>query len=484
MAHVNGHDDLQQVNEALQSTNLNGLAVHAPRPYVLRLESCASSSKGAHPQHRRRHSGKRTKDDAEAQSFMLPGYSTSRPTSPDLPSAPPTPHSFVPLLRLLTSDPTNFTNAHVRSAFHHMATEGGCTGAQVGAFLTALKLTSKDRESGVVAACADVMRRLAISCDVRGTVVDDDDDWICDIVGTGGDGHNTYNVSTTAAIVAAGAGARVCKVRSSLIAFLLRESIVAQHGNRASSSASGAADLLSSLDVPITTLPADELAEIGQSSRFLFLYAPLFHPSMALVGAIRRELNFPTIFNTLGPLINPARPDAMVLGVHSAYLGPIFVEALRLLGVKRAWVVCGEEGLDEISPEGPTHVRLSSSAALTWSERREQVWEVHHGRLSKHILTPVTFGLSAHPLSAVKGGTPAANAALLRSLLDGEMEEGSPIEAWVAMNAAALLVVGGKATTCVEGVAMARESIRSGKAKETLETFGKAAREVVDNLSP
>lgn len=366
MSQLNGTpgptNGVEELRNSLQSAALNGsLDVAAPRPCVFPC-SYFLPARSKRSYSRRTSQHKRDKD-AEKHSFMLPGRTTSRPPSPDLPSAPPSPHSFVPLLRLLTSNPSSFTIAHVRSAFHHMATEGGCTGAQVGAFLTALKMSAKDREADVVAACADVMRQLAITVDLRGEEGSvSEDEWTCDIVGTGGDGHDTFNVSTTAAIVAAGAGARVCKVLfpPPLVEQLRRTS--AQHGNRASSSASGSADLLTSLNVPVADVPPQDIADLGHASRFLFLYAPLHHPSMALVGAIRRELGFPTIFNTLGPLINPARPDAMVLGVHSAYLGPIFAEALRLLGIKRAWVVCGEEGLDELSPEGATNVRSPPSA--------------------------------------------------------------------------------------------------------------------------
>lgn len=130
-----------------------------------------------------------------------------------------------------------------------------------------------------------------------------------------------------------------------------------QHGNRAATSSSGSADILMSLGCPVMTLAPSAIPTAAETSPFLFLFAPNYHPAMVRVAPVRKAIAFPSVFNALGPLINPARPTAMIVGVHSKHLGPIFVEALRITGVKRAWVVCGAEGLDEISPAGPTHVR-------------------------------------------------------------------------------------------------------------------------------
>ena len=137
-----------------------------------------------------------------------------------------------------------------------------------------------------------------------------------------------------------------------------------QHGNRAATSSSGSADILMSLGCPVTTLAPSTISTVAASSPFLFLFAPNYHPAMVRVAPVRKAIAFPTVFNALGPLINPARPSAMIVGVHSKHLGPIFAEALRLTGVKRAWVVCGAEGLDEISPAGPTHVRHSLTSLM------------------------------------------------------------------------------------------------------------------------
>jgi len=143
--------------------------------------------------------------------------------------------------------------------------------------------------------------------------------------------------------------------------------MLAQHGNKAATSSSGSADILLSLGCPVTTLPPSSLSTVASRSPFLFLFAPSYHPAMVRVAPIRKQLAFPTVFNALGPLINPARPGAMIVGVHSEYLGGVFAEALRLTGVRRAWVVCGAEGLDEISPAGETHVRRLPSLPLSLS---------------------------------------------------------------------------------------------------------------------
>ncbi|GAA5916499.1 hypothetical protein JCM8208_006390 [Rhodotorula glutinis] len=352
-----------------------------------------------------------------------------------------TPEAFALLVKKLVLDPSSFTLADVRLAFSHLAHPNGAHPAQIGAFLSALRLTKKDAQPQVVAAVADVMRQHALAVDVG----DYGQGPVCDIVGTGGDGHNTFNVSTTAAIVAAGAGLRVYK-----------------HGNKAATSSSGSADILLSLGCPVTTLPPSSLSLVASRSPFLFLFAPSYHPAMVRVAPIRKQLAFPTVFNALGPLINPARPGAMIVGVHSEYLGEVFAEALRLTGVTRAWVVCGAEGLDEISPAGETHV-----------------WDLDHDTITRRVVHPRDFGLLATPLSTVAGGTPLDNSLTLTALLDGQLDQDSPVETFVVLNAAALLVVAGRARDEKEGVEMARRSIAEGGAKRALESFREAGQEAV-----
>ncbi|GAA5917243.1 hypothetical protein JCM5296_006864 [Sporobolomyces johnsonii] len=353
-----------------------------------------------------------------------------------------TPESFQALLKKLVLHPSTFTQSDTHLAFSHLAAPDAAHPSQIGAFLSALRLTGKDAEPAVVAECAAVMGEHALTVDVG----HHGEGPVCDIVGTGGDGQNTFNVSTTAGIVAAGAGCRVYK-----------------HGNKAATSSSGSADILLSMGCPVTTLPPSSLPLVAAQSPFLFLFAPLYHPAMVRVAPIRKQLGFPTVFNALGPLINPAQPRAMIVGVHSKGLGPVFAEALRITGVQRAWVVCGAEGLDEISPAGETHV-----------------WDLKDDTITARTIHPSDFGLTPTPLSTVAGGTPGENAATLRALLAGELARDDPIETFVVLNAAALLVVAGKAKDEKAGVELARESIRSGKAAEALEAFRRASTEAVE----
>ena len=272
-----------------------------------------------------------------------------------------------------------------------------------------------------------------------------------DIVGTGGDLHDTFNVSTTAAVVVAGSGVRVTK-----------------HGSKAATSTSGSADLLLSLDCRLS-FPSTTLPTFLPASPFLFLFAPHYHPALAHIAPIRRSLNFRTIFNILGPLINPARPARMMLGVAKRELGDTFAEVLRLLGVERALVVCGKEDLDEISPEGET-----------WT------WWLEKGEITKGTIHPTRdFGLPTHPLSSVRGATPQLNALTFQTILDNSSEPPSHLSApaspdspsltsildYVLLNSAALLFVAGRVSSYEDGVRIAQESIASGGAKAAFEGF-------------
>ncbi len=269
-----------------------------------------------------------------------------------------------------------------------------------------------------------------------------------------------------------------------------------QHGAKASSSTSGSVDLLLSLGIPLAQLPSTSIPSILPTSSFCFLYAQLFHPSLGPLAPIRRALSFPTIFNVLGPLINPAQPRRCVLGVHSYALGRTFAEALRQRGnVERAWVVCGREGLDEISCEGPT-----------------DVWELtKDGEILEFSVEPTRdFGLPSHPLKHVGSFSSDENASIvLRLLSDQEtnlplepLSEASPLTAaeiqgpstsqsgtakkladipagahlraiadYTLIQAAALLYVAGKGSSLKRCVELARESMRSGQARAALETF-------------
>ncbi|TBU25104.1 glycosyl transferase family, a/b domain-containing protein [Dichomitus squalens] len=344
--------------------------------------------------------------------------------------------TFKSLLGKLVKTPEYFTAEDLKVALECIFTPDVVHPVQIGSFLTALHIERIERRPEFLAAAANVLRARALKAAIEGI----DDDFVVDIVGTGGDGHNTFNVSTTAAIVAAGAGARVVK-----------------HGSRASTSSSGSADLLQSLGCYFTPPSADAPLPISRIP-FTFIMAPQYHLSLAMIAPYRKALPHRTMFNVLGPLINPARPRGMVLGVAERELGPTFAHSLADGGVQRAFVVCGAEGLDEISCAGDTFV-----------------WELRpDGSVAERTVHPRDFGLEAHPLSEVAGASPEENAATFRALLQSGKdipEKLTPVLDFVLMNAAALLVVAGIAEDLKDGVAKARESITSGKAWNALEQF-------------
>ncbi|KAH9073389.1 anthranilate phosphoribosyltransferase TrpD [Lactarius deliciosus] len=347
------------------------------------------------------------------------------------------PASFKLILSKLIKTPQDFTAADIQLAINHVITPGAALPEQLGAFLTGLATARVElREDILLAAASFVFER-----SIPAIVNDVDKHFIVDIVGTGGDGHNTFNVSTTAAMIAAGAGARVIK-----------------HGSSASTSSSGSADLLHALGCVFTPPRGGKPSPIPDIP-LVFLLAPHYHPSLAALAPARRALPFRTLFNALGPLLNPARPRGMLVGVAEPALGPPYVAALRAAGVRRGFVVCGAEGLDEISCAGDT-----------------RAWELREdGEVRERTLHPTTdFGLPVHPLADVRGASPAENAATLRALLtsgDDIPEHLAPILDFVLLNAAALLVVAGRVDNFVDGVALAKEAVTTGKAWRAFELF-------------
>ncbi|KAG1864895.1 glycosyl transferase [Suillus subluteus] len=359
-----------------------------------------------------------------------------------------TPDSFKILLGKLVKTPECFTPEDLKLALHHLFTPNATLPAQIGAFLAALHIGKVERRPESLAAAAEVLRARAL----QAAIEDGDTDFVVDIVGTGGDGHNTFNVSTTAAVVAAGAGARVIK-----------------HGSRASTSSSGSADLLQALDCSFTAPSSSGAPFPIPKVPFTFILAPHYHPALAMIAPYRKSLPFRTLFNVLGPLINPARPRGMVLGVADRELGSTFAQSLRDGGVERALVVCGAEGLDEISCAGDTHA-----------------WQLEDGKITEIKLHPDLFGLCIHPLSSVAGGTPTENAGTFRALLNSGNdipESLIPVLHFVLLNASALLVVAGLASDFKEGVALATNSITSGRAWDALVAFRTASREALKELS-
>jgi anthranilate phosphoribosyltransferase len=299
--------------------------------------------------------------------------------------------------------------------------EGQATPSQLSAFVTALSI--KGETTDEIAGLAKTMRAKALQVKFSGEMVD--------IVGTGGDRAGTFNISTTAAFVAAGAGLKVAK-----------------HGNRAASSQSGSADVLEALGVRIDFTPqqvAACLEEVGIS----FMFAQVFHPAMKHAASTRREIGIPTVFNVLGPLTNPAGAKALVLGVARESLLEKMAGALGSLGLRHALVVHGEDGLDEITITGKTHV-----------------CELKDGLIKRYTICPEDFGLSRAEAGSIKGGCAADNAAILRGVLAGEC---GPKRDVVLLNAAAALVAGDRVASMSEGVALSRQVLNSGKALDKLE---------------
>lgn len=308
-----------------------------------------------------------------------------------------------------------------RAAFDIMMS-GAATPSQIGGFLMALRVRGETVEE--ITGAVSVMRDKMLP-------VEAPDDAI-DIVGTGGDASGSYNVSTCTALVVAGCGVPVAK-----------------HGNRALSSRSGAADTLAALGVNIEASPAQIGACIREAG-IGFMFAPAHHSAMRHVGPSRVELGTRTIFNLLGPLSNPARVRRQLVGVFSPQWVEPLAHVLKSLGCEAAWVVHGD-GLDEITTTGPTSV-----AAL------------EDGAVRSFEITPEDVGLKRVPFDALKGGDAEENAAALRDVLAGTA---SPYRDIVLFNAAASLVVAGKAASLTDGVTMAADSIDSGKASAVLETL-------------
>ncbi len=303
---------------------------------------------------------------------------------------------------------------------------GETTPTQNAAFLAALSTKSTRAETlDEITGCAQAMRSHAEAVDHPGFET-------LEIVGTGGDGAHSFNISTTAAFVIASDGIKVSK-----------------HGNRAASSKSGTADCLQALGVNIDESP-DLCRKLLADAGFCFLFAQRYHKSMKYVGAIRRELGFRTVFNILGPLTNPAKPAAYVLGVYDEYLVEPVAKVLDKMGVKRALVVYGQDKLDEISISAPT-----------------TVCELRDGFYRTGVITPEQFGLVRGRKEEIVGGSPEENAQITRGILDGSIR-GSRRDI-VLLNAAAGLYVGGKAADMQEGIKLAAQKIDSGAASRTLE---------------
>ncbi len=300
-------------------------------------------------------------------------------------------------------------------------TAGNATPAQMGGLLMALRVRGETVEE--IAGAARLLRAKMTKVDAPAGAVD--------IVGTGGDGHGTYNVSTCSALVAAGAGLKIAK-----------------HGNRSVSSLSGASDVLGELGVKLDIPPATITACI-EDAGVGFIWAPMHHAALKEWAPIRAELGVRTIFNLLGPICNPAGVKRQVIGVFDRrWLRPI-AETLGLLGSERIWVVHGADGLDELTTTGTTHIA-----------------ELKNGKVTTFDIAPQDAGLDTVTLADLKGGDASVNAKAIRAVLSGES---GPFRDIVLLNTAAALIVGGKAATLTEGVSAAAKSIDSGAAGSALE---------------
>lgn len=320
-----------------------------------------------------------------------------------------------PLIGLAATRP--LTPAEAEAAFDALF-EGEATPAQIGGFLMALR--TRGETVAEYAAAARVMRSKCLSVAAPAAAID--------IVGTGGDGKGTLNISTATAFVVAGAGVPVAK-----------------HGNRNLSSKSGAADALTQMGVNVMVGPEVVERALAQAG-IGFMMAPMHHPAMRHVGPARAELGTRTIFNILGPITNPAGVRRQLTGTFARELNRPVAETLAELGSERAWIVHGGDGTDELSIAGPSWLA-----------------ELRDGQVSEREIHPEEAGLPVHPFEAILGGTPAQNADAFRALLDGA--PGAYRDA-VLLNAAGALIVAGRAGSLAEGVALARESIDAGRAAE------------------
>lgn len=307
-------------------------------------------------------------------------------------------------------------------AAHDALTSGDTDATLIASYLTAM--AAKGPRPQEIAGAADSLRRKALPFDPQAKVLE--------VVGTGGDHSDSFNISTTSMFVIAAAGVRIAK-----------------HGNRAASSKSGAADVLEALGFDINATPAKSAALL-KAYNFCFLFAQKYHPAMRFVGPARKELGFPTIFNLIGPLANPARPTYELLGVYSKDLMQPMAEAISQLGVTSGMVIHGEDGLDEVTVTGPT-----------------DAIRIRNGQFEPLTLNPTDYGFRIAAKADLVGGTPAQNAKITRDVLAGR-DHGAKRDA-VLFNAGVALSLTGAASTIQAGIDLARQTINSGAAIKRLD---------------
>lgn len=335
------------------------------------------------------------------------------------------------VLRRIANHRESLSREEARAVMAEVFT-GKCTDIQISALLVALHMKGETVEE--IVGFAEAIRAAATPLPIhRDSAGGAGRDALVDTCGTGGDASGTFNISTATALVAAGAGVHVAK-----------------HGNRSVTSRCGSADVMETLGVNIS-LPPERLAACLEQVGMVFLFAPDMHSAMKYVQTARRELKLRTVFNLLGPLTNPARATAQVVGVYSVELVDKLAEALSMLGLHRAMVVHGLDELDEITVTGPTRVA-----------------EVREGSVRTYEVTPEEFGMKRARIEAISGGDATTNAAIIREVLGGAK---SPHRDIVLLNAAAALVVAGKTDHLADAVPIAAQSIDSGAAARKLEAL-------------
>lgn len=309
------------------------------------------------------------------------------------------------------------------SAAFAIIMSGEATASQVAALLMALRVKGETPDE--VAGAARALRAAMV------TIAADDRQNLVDTCGTGGGVVTTFNISTAAALLAAGAGVRIAK-----------------HGNRSFTSRSGSADVLEALGVPLDA-SADVMVDVLRRAGIVFMFAPTLHPAMRHVGPVRRELGIPTVMNIVGPLANPAGAGRQVVGVADRGRMPLLAGALAALGSVHALVVHGEPGMDEVSPMGPTYVA-----------------EVRDGTVKEWVIDPRQLGFNSSDTSDLAGGDPAENARIIESVLTGKGPAGA--RAAVLLNAAAAIYVSGVVATLTDALSKAREALDSGAGSRAL----------------
>jgi anthranilate phosphoribosyltransferase len=324
---------------------------------------------------------------------------------------------------------TDLTREDARAAMAEIMS-GTATAAQIAAFIVSLRIKGEtvDEMTGLV----EGMRAAAVTVDAGDDVVD--------IVGTGGDRHGTFNISTTASFVAAGAGV-----------------VVAKHGNRSASSKCGSADVLEALGLALDLEP-EQMVTLIRETGFGFFFAPRYHPAMRFAGPVRKELGIPTVFNFLGPLANPANAKRQAVGVSDARMAERMIGVLAHLGSEYAFVLHGEDGLDEVTLTGPTYIHRLIDGEITHAE-----------------FTPEDFGVARAGLEELLGGEVEENVQITRDILDGRI---GPKRDVTVINAAPAIVAAGLARGFVDAVDLANEAIDSGRARAVLDRVIERSREL------